>query len=223
MECAGTPKTWFRFAKLRGEGGGSFFGKWYWHRKPVGVWDGTWRLIIHIVDVYCTIGIIAGVSLLATIVKSGNCQLWNCSLWRFFGFFFQFFAGIRHFSIHNYPRVYTPFRPVICICWSPNWNEPQTDSGTPRFGNRFGESLSRYGDPRSDMGSPFWMPFQFGDETIKSQIGTNPKPILVSDWTIPKPILGSPFWYGDVLIPILVRGSGAAKIGNTVKSILAAR
>jgi hypothetical protein len=99
-------------------------------------------------------------------------------------------------------------------CWSPNWNEPQTDSGTPRFGNRFGESMFRFGesmfrfgDPRSDMGSPFWMPFQFGDKTIKSQIGTNPKPILVSDWTIPKPILGSLFWYGDVLIPISVRGS----------------
>jgi hypothetical protein len=39
------------------------------------------------------------------------------------------------------------------ICWSPNWNEPQTDSGTPRFGiltnpypNRFGESQNRFGD-----------------------------------------------------------------------------
>jgi hypothetical protein len=38
-------------------------------------------------------------------------------------------------------------------CWSPNWNEPQTDSGTPQFGiltnpypNRFGESPFRYGD-----------------------------------------------------------------------------
>ncbi len=57
------------------------------------------------------------------------------------------------------------------------------------------------------MGSPFWMPFQFGDEILKSQIGTDPKPILVSDWKIPKPILGSLFWYGDVLIPISVRGS----------------
>ncbi len=93
------------------------------------------------------------------------------------------------------------------ICWSPNWNEPQTDSGTPRFRNRFGESPFRYGDPHSDMGSPFWMLFQFGDETLKSQIGTNPKLILVSDWTIPKQILGSPFWYGDVLIPISFRGS----------------
>jgi hypothetical protein len=32
------------------------------------------------------------------------------------------------------------------ICWSPNWNEPQTYSGTPRFGNRFGDSPFRYGD-----------------------------------------------------------------------------
>jgi hypothetical protein len=53
-------------------------------------------------------------------------------------------------------RVFTLlFALLIFICWSPNWNEPQTDSGTPRFGNRFGESLFRYGDPRSDMGSPF--------------------------------------------------------------------
>ncbi len=41
----------------------------------------------------------------------------------------------------------------IYICWSPNWNGPQTDSGTPRFGiltnpypNRFGESQNRFGD-----------------------------------------------------------------------------
>ena len=26
----------------------------------------------------------------------------------------------------------------------PKWNEPQTDSGTPRFGNQFGESPFRY-------------------------------------------------------------------------------
>ena len=39
------------------------------------------------------------------------------------------------------------------MCWSPNWNEPQTDSGTPRFGiltfpypYRFGESPYQYGD-----------------------------------------------------------------------------
>ncbi len=39
------------------------------------------------------------------------------------------------------------------ICWSPNWNGPQTDSGTPRFGilthpypNRFGESQNQFGD-----------------------------------------------------------------------------
>ena len=38
-------------------------------------------------------------------------------------------------------------------CWSPNWNEPHTASGTPRFGiltnpypNRFGESPFQYGD-----------------------------------------------------------------------------
>jgi hypothetical protein len=37
----------------------------------------------------------------------------------------HFFAGIRHFSIHNYPRVYTPFRPVDmhtlsnCSCHTP--------------------------------------------------------------------------------------------------------
>ena len=40
------------------------------------------------------------------------------------------------------------------------------------------------GSPRSDSGIPVLivlMPFQFGDETLKSQIGTNPKPILVSD------------------------------------------
>ena len=40
------------------------------------------------------------------------------------------------------------------ICWSPNWNGPQTDSGTPRFGiltnpyypNQFGESQNWFGD-----------------------------------------------------------------------------
>jgi hypothetical protein len=39
------------------------------------------------------------------------------------------------------------------MCWSPNWNEPHTATGTPRFGtltnpypNRFGESLFQYGD-----------------------------------------------------------------------------
>jgi hypothetical protein len=26
-----------------------------------------------------------------------------------------------------------------CMCWSPNWNGPLTDSGTPRFGIRFGD------------------------------------------------------------------------------------
>ena len=75
------------------------------------------------------------------------------------------------------------------------------------------------------MGSPFWMPFQFGDKNLKSQIGTNPKPILVSDWTIPiwfgDPRFGmgmywSPFWFGDprivsgifvTHIPILIRWS----------------
>ena len=37
----------------------------------------------------------------------------------------HFFAGIRHFSIHNYPCVYTPFRPVDmhtlsnCSCHTP--------------------------------------------------------------------------------------------------------
>ncbi len=38
-------------------------------------------------------------------------------------------------------------------CWSPNWNKPQTDFGTPRFRvltnpypNRFGESQNRFGD-----------------------------------------------------------------------------
>jgi len=38
-------------------------------------------------------------------------------------------------------------------CWSPNWNEPHTASGTPRFGiltnpypNRFGESPFQNGD-----------------------------------------------------------------------------
>jgi hypothetical protein len=43
-----------------------------------------------------------------------------------------------------------------CICWSPNWNEPQTDSGTPRCGilrnpypNRFGESQNRFARTRS--------------------------------------------------------------------------
>jgi hypothetical protein len=41
------------------------------------------------------------------------------------------------------------------FCWSLNWNESQTDSGTPRFGNQFGKSPYRFGDPRSDMGSPF--------------------------------------------------------------------
>ncbi len=93
------------------------------------------------------------------------------------------------------------------ICWSPNWNELQTASGTPRFGILTNPYPCRFGDPRSDMGSPFWVPFQFGDETLKSQIGTNPKLLLVSDWTIPKLIRGSPFWYGDVLIPISVWGS----------------
>jgi hypothetical protein len=42
---------------------------------------------------------------------------------------------------------------ILYNCWSPNWNEPQTDSGTPQFGiltnpypNRYEESPFRYGD-----------------------------------------------------------------------------
>ena len=42
---------------------------------------------------------------------------------------------------------------LMCPCQSPNWNEPHTASGTPRFGilttpypNRFGESPFQYGD-----------------------------------------------------------------------------
>jgi hypothetical protein len=40
------------------------------------------------------------------------------------------------------PKI-TTFR---CKCWFPNWNEPQTNSGTPQFGNQFGESPYRHGD-----------------------------------------------------------------------------
>jgi len=58
------------------------------------------------------------------------------------------------------------------------------------------------------------MPFQFGDETLKSQIGTNPKPILVSECTIPK--LGDSFdahpHFGSG-IPVLVWGFEDPRFG----------
>ncbi len=65
-------------------------------------------------------------------------------------------------SIVRLPLMIPEYR-----CWSPNWNEPQTDSGTPRFGiltnpypNRFGESLFRYGD-RKTLPIPPLIAFQF--------------------------------------------------------------
>jgi hypothetical protein len=64
---------------------------------------------------------------------------------------------LKEFSLlyHHYIIFFSFTHIMRYVCWSPNWNEPQTDSGTPRFGNQFGESPFRYGDPRSDMGSPF--------------------------------------------------------------------
>jgi hypothetical protein len=103
---------------------------------------------------------------------------------------------------------------LIWLLWEGIYVGPQigmnpihTAMGTPRFGIMTYPYPYRFGDPHTNMRSPFWMPFQFGDKTLKSQIGMNPIPLLVSDWTIPKPIRGSPFWYGDSGIPVLVWGS----------------
>jgi len=52
-------------------------------------------------------------------------------------------------------RVKTPKGVLWCACWSPNWNEPQTDYGTPRFGILTNPYPNRIGDPRFKMGSPF--------------------------------------------------------------------
>ena len=57
-------------------------------------------------------------------------------------------------SAHVIIRVFTHcFALLICICWSPNWNEPHIGMGTPQFGllthpypYRYGESPYRYGD-----------------------------------------------------------------------------
>ncbi len=85
----------------------------------------------------------------------------------------------------------------LCRCWSPNWNEPQTDSGTPRFGLLTNPYPNRFGDPRSDMGSPFWVPFQFGDKFSWSP-----------NWNEPQTDSGS--WLknpqNDSGIPVLVWG-----------------
>jgi len=40
------------------------------------------------------------------------------------------------------------------ICWSPNWNEPRTGSGIPKFGILTNLYPNRFGDPRTNMGSP---------------------------------------------------------------------
>ncbi len=40
-------------------------------------------------------------------------------------------------------------------CRSPNWNEPHSAMGTPRFGILTYPYPYRFGDPCSDMGSPF--------------------------------------------------------------------
>jgi len=44
---------------------------------------------------------------------------------------------------------------VVYGCWSPNWNEPQTTLGTPQFGILTNPYPYRFGDPCSNMGSPF--------------------------------------------------------------------
>ncbi len=60
---------------------------------------------------------------------------------------------VPRFSHVAYAIAKTTGKVFMCTCWSPNWNEPQTGSGTPQFGfltnpypNRFGESPNQYGD-----------------------------------------------------------------------------
>jgi hypothetical protein len=62
-----------------------------------------------------------------------------------------------------------------CISWSLNWNEPQTALGTPQFGILTNPYPYLFGDPRSDMGSPFWVPFQFGGEFGRSPNWNEPR------------------------------------------------
>ena len=92
------------------------------------------------------------------------------------------------------------FRLVSLMCWSPNWNEPRIAMGTPQFGILTYPYPNRFGDPHSDMGSPFWIPFQFGDETLK-----NPE---VPNWN--EPHTDSGLWLKnpqtDSGIPVLVWG-----------------
>jgi hypothetical protein len=54
--------------------------------------------------------------------------------------------------------------------------------GTPQFGILTNPYPNRFWDPCSDMGSPFWMPFQFGDDW-----GQNPK---VPNWNGPQIAMG---------------------------------
>ena len=127
-------------------------------------------------------------------------------------------APFSHSSIFKWSHI---------ICWSPNWNEPQTDSGTPRFGILTNPYPNRFGDPRTKMGPPIWMPFQWGDSNLKPKLERTPNrfwlvteqspfgsgiPVLV--WGCIDPHFGlgipesfrvflwraSPFWFGDLFL-----------------------
>ncbi len=84
---------------------------------------------------------------------------------------------------HNISATLTqPYRTDRHICRSPNWNEPRIAMGTPQIGILKNPYPNWFGDPRSDMGSPFWVPFQFGGDW-----GQNSK---VPNWNEPQIVMG---------------------------------
>jgi hypothetical protein len=70
------------------------------------------------------------------------------------------------------------------LCWSPNWNEPHTAMGTPRFGLLTYPYPYRFGDPRHSKWGP--------------HIGTGiPKPVWEPIWVSPAFKMGTPYRNGD--------------------------
>ncbi len=51
--------------------------------------------------------------------------------------------------------------PSLCTCWSPNWNEPRTDSGIPKFGIL---TDTNSGIPEPIWGLPFWCFFSHAQD-----------------------------------------------------------